>query len=122
MRILLSVIFLLLLTFPCFAQDPHGPVQSYKCPDEVQCKQRMYNNYGSGSSEQTIGTIHNVKCCYKFPTGCRPWHCDGDKTNQEYWWPNATRPSRSARKTTPGTQTPSAPRTLKLISDTLEED
>jgi hypothetical protein len=85
MRILLSVIFLLFLTFPCVAQDSHGPVQSYKCPDEVQCKQRLYNNVSSNSSDQTIGTIHDVKCCYKFPTGCRPWHCDGDKTNQEYW-------------------------------------
>lgn len=84
MHILVPVFFWLLLTFPCLAQDTQGSVQNYQCPDKVQCKQRLYNNYNSNSSEQTIGTIH-VKCCYKLPTGCRPWHCDGDKTNIAYW-------------------------------------
>lgn len=58
------------------------------CPDEVQCRQRMINLQGE-DSQQVIGTI-SVDCCYKFPTGCRPWHCDGveDKgylENMAHW-------------------------------------
>lgn len=84
MHIFISVFFWLFLTFPCLAQDSGGPLQSYQCPNKVKCQQRLYSIAGSNSSEQTLGTIH-VKCCYKLPTGCRPWHCEGDKTDMSYW-------------------------------------
>ncbi len=85
MHSLMTVLFGLFLAFPCFAEHPRGPLQSYNCPDKVKCEQRLYSSAGGYSSNQTIGVIH-IKTCYKFPIGCRPWHCDGDKTNSEYWF------------------------------------
>lgn len=80
MNILVSVLISFLIAFPCFAETP---VKDYQCPNKVQCKQRMYDNFGN-SSEQTLGTME-VKCCYKLPLGCRPWHCEGDRTDNAYW-------------------------------------
>ncbi len=80
-RILLFIFLSVLICLSCSAKK--HPVQSFQCPNKLQCKQRLYDNLGN-SSDQTMGTL-DVKCCYTFPVGCRPWHCDKDKTNFAYW-------------------------------------
>jgi hypothetical protein len=80
MRVFVSVLIVLLIAFPCLAETPDG---DYQCPNKIECRQRLYDNFGN-SSEQTLGTM-DVMCCYKVPIGCRPWHCKGDNTNIAYW-------------------------------------
>lgn len=80
MPIFVTLFLSLLVSFPCLAQ---GSVLDYQCPNKIECKQRLYDNYGN-TSEQTLGTLE-AKCCYKIPTGCRPWHCDGDTTDDAHW-------------------------------------
>ncbi len=58
MPILVFIFLSILLSSPCFAAGPQD--SGYRCPDKVECKQRMYDNYGN-SSEQTLGTM-DVKC------------------------------------------------------------
>jgi hypothetical protein len=48
------------------------------CPDLVMC------NVPEGYYGRNVGYF-STPTCYKFLLGCRPWHCEGNSTNQDYW-------------------------------------
>lgn len=88
----LFIVFALITIMAAFpahsAWSQDNAKSSNGCPDEIKCKQWYTDDMGK-SHQITIGTI-DVPCCYSFPTGCRPWHCDGVKDrgwlgNKEYW-------------------------------------
>jgi hypothetical protein len=51
------------------------------CPDMVICQ--IPGGFGS-SSNIDVGSF-STPTCYKFWAGCKPWHCKGNTTNQDYW-------------------------------------
>jgi len=49
------------------------------CPDLVICMIAQFF-----SKAVTVGSIP-TSTCYEFWSGCKPWNCEGDTTNQKYW-------------------------------------
>jgi hypothetical protein len=56
------------------------PEATAPCQQIVECK-RQYADLAGGGTDSMVVHTFDAKTCYRFPTGCSPWYCDGNTVN-----------------------------------------
>ncbi len=50
------------------------------CPDKMKCG---YWTESFPPEQKQAGVVENFPTCYKFGSGCKPWHCEGGNYKTE---------------------------------------